>query len=57
MQIKVKQWVIRSVSHVRSVYILITKIRRLNGRLHPCSLVAALESLQFLQNDPGLRGR
>ena len=56
MQIKVKQWVIRSVSHVRSVYILITKVQRLNGHLHPCSFVAALESLQVLQKDPGLRG-
>ena len=53
---QVKQWVIRPVSHERSVYILITKIRRLNDRLHPCSFVAALKTLQVLHKDPGLRG-
>ena len=57
MQIEVRQWVIRAISHVRSVYILFTKVQRVNGRLHPCSFVAALESLQVLQKDPGLRGR
>ena len=42
---QVKQWVIRPVSHERSVYILITNVRRLNSRLHPCSFVAALKTL------------
>ncbi len=52
---QVKQWVIRPVSHERSVYILITKVRSLNGRLHACSFVAALTTLQVLHKDPGLR--
>ncbi len=48
--------VIRAVSHEQSVYILITKARRLNSRLNPCSFVAALNTLQVLHKDPGLRG-
>ncbi len=56
---QVKQWIIRPVSHERSVYIFITKVRRLNGRLHPCCFVAALYKracMQVLHKNPGLRG-
>ncbi len=48
--------IIRRVSHERSVYILITKVRRLKGRLHPYSFVAALKTLQVFHKDPSLRG-
>ncbi len=43
---RVKQWIIRPVSHERSVYILIRKFRRLNGRLQPCSFVTLLHPIK-----------